>query len=227
MSGHFSSVTIATKDAIFGLNSAFLADTRKEKINLGMGVYCSETLTTPVLSCVKEAEKIILKTEITKTYLPIRGDKEYLEAAATLILGEELHERFKKRLSIVQSLGGSGALHLGGDFLRPHVGDTIYIPNPSWVNHEAIFSYSDLKILSYPYYDFEKKELNFAKLVEYLRSLPPKSAVLFHVVCHNPSGADLTRAQWGEVAEICIEKEIIPFFDAAYLGFDEIVVDRK
>jgi aromatic-amino-acid transaminase len=225
MSGHFASIPIATKDPIFGLNSAFAADARSEKINLGMGVYCTAALATPVLSCVKEAEKIILQTETTKKYLPIRGDEEYLESSATLVLGEDLYERFKERLTLVQSIGGSGALHLGGDFLSNHVASSIYISDPSWVNHEAIFSLSRLKVLSYPYYDFEKKELNFARFVDYLENLSSKSIVLFHVVCHNPSGADLTRAQWQEVAEICKERRLIPFFDAAYLGFDKTIAE--
>jgi aromatic-amino-acid transaminase len=223
MSGHFSSIPTESKDPIYGLNSAFYADARKEKVNLGMGVYCTETLTTPVMECVKLAEEALLKSETTKKYLPICGDKDYLEGAANLILGKELYDQFQDRFSLAQSIGGSGALRLGGDFLSRNIGTSIHISDPSWVNHKAIFSESGLKVLSYPYYDSETKDVNFSKLIEYLLTLSSKSVILFHVVCHNPSGADLTKEQWQEIAEICIEKELIPFFDAAYLGFDQTI----
>ncbi len=220
---HFSYISEAPVDPIFGLTAAFLQDPRKNKINLGIGVYKTEDLQTPVLSCVKQAEKEILEKEISKNYLPVEGDALYLDLVARLVLGDGLYQAHVDSLSLVQTIGGSGALRLGGEFLAKENQGTIYIPNPSWPNHQAIFIQSGLKVENYPYYDIENKSLSFVNMIEFLSQIPEESIILLHVNCHNPSGADLVKEQWEIVAKLCVEKKLIPFFDAAYLGFDQTV----
>ncbi len=216
MLSYFSHVEEVPQDPIFGLNIAFGADKREEKINLSAGIYRTEELKTPVLKSVKLAECAILEEESSKNYLPIEGDLIYLEEVARLILGDT---GYQGSLSSIQTVGGSGALRLGGEFAKKFLGDSVYISTPSWVNHQAIFSECGLQVFNYPYYNIESKDLSFELMQEYLLSIPRKSLVLLHVSCHNPSGVDLTKAQWDILADLCVEKEIIPFFDAAYLGF--------
>ncbi|MES2200334.1 MAG: aromatic amino acid transaminase [Chlamydiota bacterium] len=220
---HFSYVVEAPVDPIFGLTAAFLQDPRKNKINLGIGVYKTEELQTPVLSCVKQAEKDLLEKETSKNYLPVEGDVLYLELVARLVLGDKLYQTYLDSLRLVQTIGGSGGLRLGGEFLAKGSQRTIYIPNPSWMNHQAIFTQCGFKVESYPYYDMENNSLAFVDMVEYLSQIPAESPILLHVSCHNPSGADLGKEQWEILAELCVEKKLIPFFDAAYLGFDGTV----
>ncbi len=216
MPSYFSHIKEVPQDPIFGLNIAFGADKREEKINLSAGVYRTEELKTPILKSVKLAECAVLEEEYTKNYLPIEGDLIYLEEVARLVLGDA---GYQGSLSSIQTVGGSGALRLGGEFAKKFLGNSVYIPTPSWVNHQAIFSECGLEVFSYPYYNPDSKDLSFELMREYLLSIPSKSLVLLHVSCHNPSGVDLTKAQWEVLSELCTEKEIIPFFDAAYLGF--------
>ena len=215
MSLFFSQVSQVAADPILGLNSAFLADTREEKINLSVGVYKDDWLQTPVLSAVKEAEKFILSSETTKNYLPIEGDSCFLQEVLRRVLQEDTQD-----LCSAQTVGGSGALRLGGDLLQVMGKKEIYIPKPSWLNHKNIFSQSGLQVKEYPYYDEKNKGVAFDRLQEFLLALPKESVILLHVNCHNPSGSDLTLAQWKILLALFEEKGHIPFFDAAYLGFD-------
>lgn len=220
---HFSYVVETPVDPIFGLTSTFLLDPRKNKINLGVGIYKTEELQTPILSCVKHAEKNLLELETSKNYLPVEGDARYLELVARLVLGDLLYEAQVEALSLVQTLGGSGGLRLGGEILAKRKEKTIYIPEPSWPNHLGIFTECGLKVETYPYYDVNNNNISFVGMLEYLSRLPPESSILFHVNCHNPSGADLEKKQWEILAKLCKEKKLIPFFDAAYLGFDQTI----
>ncbi len=147
----------------------------------------------------------------------------YLKSIARLILGDLLYQDHIDSLSLVQAIGGSGGLRLGGEFLAMAACRTIYIPNPSWPNHQAIFKQSGLEVENYPYYDIENRKLAFINMITYLSQIPEGSIVLLHVNCHNPSGADLTKEQWEILAQLCRERKLVPFFDAAYLGFDETV----
>lgn len=222
MSNWFSEVKQAPLDPILGLTAVFQADSRKEKINLSAGVYRTETLTVPILSSVKESEKLLLEREVSKNYLPIGGDPDFLEETSRLVLGNELYQDSLGLLSLVQTIGGSGGLYLGGELVRKELGcHSIHISDPSWPNHKSIFKECGFEIFSYPYYDLQKKEISFASMITYLSSLSPKSLVLFHVNCHNPTGSDLSKEQWDSIADICLEKGLIPFFDAAYLGFND------
>lgn len=217
----FAQVPKAPLDAILGLTGLFSQDARKHKVNLGAGVYKTEDGKTPILFCVKEAERLLLDQEESKGYLPIEGDPLYLEKTARLVLGSPLYEKLSVNLSLMQTVGGAGALRLGGDFLQKELACTkCYLSDPTWPNHPALFTQSGLAVHSYPYYNFQKKEVAFEEMLTFLSALSPKSIVLLHAGCHNPSGADLTRAQWKILADLVLEKQLIPFVDAAYLGFD-------
>lgn len=221
MSDFFSHVVPASADPILGLTAAFQDDPRECKVNLSVGVYKTEDLKTPILSCVKMAEKELYQEEQTKSYLPIEGDTSYLEQAMQLLFGKTLFADCKNKLSAFQCLGGTGALRLGGEFLREELGKTLYISHPSWPNHRGVFSQCGMEVHTYPYYDRIMRTLQFDDMVQCIANLPPKSILVLHACCHNPSGADLDRSQWEQVCQICLEKELFPFFDAAYLGFGE------
>jgi aspartate/tyrosine/aromatic aminotransferase len=217
----FTQVPKAPLDPILGLTTLFLRDSRQQKINLGAGVYKTEDGKTPILSCVKQAERFLLEQEESKIYSPIEGDSLYLEKTARFVLGESLYDKHFSSLGLMQTVGGAGALRLGGDFLQKEVACTkCYLSNPTWPNHPALFTQSGLSVSSYPYYDFQKKEVDFEGMLAFLSEIPAKSVVLLHAGCHNPSGADLTRTQWRSLADLLLAKQLIPFLDAAYLGFD-------
>ena len=221
MTCFFSNIPKAPVDSILGLTASFLKDPRKSKVNLSVGIYKTEEGNTPVLSCVKEAEVFLLEKEDSKNYLPIEGDPLYLEEVGRLVLGKELYLKLSSCLSSVQSIGGAGALRLGAEFLKQGFQNLpCYISDPTWPNHRAIFTQVRLPVHNYPYYDFDKKNVSFEKMYDFFSSLPPHSIIVLHTCCHNPSGADLDRKQWGLLADLCLSKKLLPFFDAAYLGFD-------
>ncbi len=221
MSYFFSNVSKAPPDSILGLTVSYLKDPREKKVNLSVGIYKTEDGKTPILSCVKEAEESLLKEEESKSYLPIDGDSTYLDEVGNLLLGKNLYKQLAVDLSLVQSLGGAGALRLGGEFLSQECKESsCYISNPTWPNHEAIFHQSGLSVHRYPYYDFVKKNVDFEALYDFLSNLPSQSIIVLHTNCHNPSGADLNKEQWSLLADLFLSKKLIPFFDAAYLGFD-------
>lgn len=220
MTNLFMHVPKAPVDPILGLTVSFLKDPRKQKVNLVPGIYKTEEGFTPVLSSVKKAEKFLLDNEESKNYLPIDGDPAYLQEVGKLVLGEKLYKEILPSLSLVQSVGGSGALRLGSDFLYQEIKNCeCYIPDPTWPNHRAIFMQSGFTVHRYPYYDFNKNCLDFEEMYKFFSSLPPKSVIVLQVSCHNPSGSDLSQEDWAKVADLCISNELIPYFDAAYLGF--------
>ena len=216
----FENVSLAPFDPILGLNAAFHADPRPHKINLTAGVYKTEEGKTPIMTSVKIRESILLQDSDSKQYLPIEGDKTYLEQVGLLVFGKIFWQTNGKRVSAFQSIGGTGALRIAGDFLKNEIGSKIYISDPSWPNHKGVFSQAGLDVGTYPYYDMKTNSMQFEKMVDCLTTLPAKSIVLFHACCHNPSGLDPTLQQWELLAEICKERDLIPFFDAAYIGLD-------
>lgn len=213
----FEQIAEAPADAIFKLMAAFNADPRKNKINLSVGVYRDEEGETPILKTVKEAEEYLLSHERSKEYLPISGDPLFIEESGRLIFGEELWGT--KRICGLQTPGGTGALRVGGDFIRSEIGDTIAIPEPTWPNHLGIFKSCGFKIHSFPYYDVSKHKVDVHAIFEMLRKVPPKTTVLLHACCHNPTGADLEISDWNKMALIMKEHDLLPFFDFAYQGF--------
>lgn len=211
MTHFFENITLAPPDAIFGLQAAFQADPRKNKINLSIGVYKDRKLATPILHVVKKVEEDLLHTEKSKEYLPIDGDKRFLEHSGKLVFGEG----WNQRIAAVQSVGGTGGLRIGGDFLQQAGAEEIYIPQPTWPNHPAIFKRCRLKVAAYPYYDKEKRKIDLSSL----EKIPEGSVVLLHACCHNPTGADPTDEEWKNLSQLFLKRKLFPFFDFAYQGF--------
>lgn len=212
----FEAVEQAPIDPILGIAQAFAADPRANKINLGIGVYRTEDLQPLVLQTVKEAEKILLDRALYKEYLPIEGDKPYLEGVFDLIFGDSIP---KENVASLQSIGGTGALRIGAEFLKKNGVETIYLPDPTWDNHRRIFTHAGLKIATYPYYDKARRGFDFAAMMRALFHMPKKSAVLLQGCCHNPTGIDPTFEEWKEIADAMQRHELLPFFDFSYQGF--------
>ncbi len=215
----FHHVTPAVQDAIFGLTVVFDADQRPDKINLGVGQYRNDELMTPVLESVKLAETFLLREEESKEYLPIAGDPVFLNRVGALVFGEFFWAAEGKRVSGVQGLGGTGALRIGGDFLKAEVGERIAISDPTWPNHRGVFASCGMKVETYPYYDIRTNTQTFDRMFQYLKNLTPGSIVVLHACCHNPTGVDLSLDQWKQLLKLFKENGLLPFFDFAYQGF--------
>jgi aromatic-amino-acid transaminase len=218
----FSQIALAPADPILGLTEAFQADTRPTKVNLGVGVYQDGTGKVPVLSVVREAEKRWYDREDSKSYLPIDGVVAYRKEVQGLLFGKGSPLVESGRVATAQALGGTGALKLGADFLRRFLPDAdVYISSPSWENHRALFESSGFTVREYPYYAAASHGIDFTGMKSALAALPPKSVVLLHAACHNPTGVDLSAAQWDEVVDMCRERSVVPFVDFAYQGFGD------
>lgn len=222
----FSAVEMAPRDPILGLNEAFNADARPTKVNLGVGVYYDDNGKIPLLGAVKAAEDARMKAAPARGYLPIEGIAAYNQAVQNLLFGNESPLLAAGRVVTAQALGGTGALKIGADFLKRLLpGSTVYISDPSWENHRALFEAAGFPVDVYPYYDAETRGANFAAMKAKLAALPARSIVVLHACCHNPTGADLTEAQWKEVVEAMRERDLVPFIDMAYQGFADGIAD--
>lgn len=216
----FAAVEMAPRDPILGLNEAFNADTRDTKVNLGVGVYYDENGKIPLLAAVKAAEKARLETQPPRGYQPIEGPVAYNQAVQNLLFGKESELATSGRVITAQGLGGTGALKIGADYLKRLLPDaTVYISDPSWENHRALFESAGFPVDVYPYYDAATKGVNFEGMKAKLAAMAPGSIVLLHACCHNPTGADLSDAQWQDVVNACRERGLVPFLDMAYQGF--------
>ena len=216
----FSAVEMAPRDPILGLNEAFNADTRATKVNLGVGVYFTDEGKIPLLRAVQEAEKARLATATPRGYLPIEGIAAYDQAVQTLLFGKDSSLIAEGRVVTAQALGGTGALKIGADFLkRLYPNASVAISDPSWENHRALFESAGFTVVNYAYYDAPSHGLNFAGMVESLKSYPANTIVVLHACCHNPTGVDLNDGQWKQVVELVKERNLIPFLDMAYQGF--------
>ena len=216
----FSAVEMAPRDPILGLNEAFNADTRATKVNLGVGVYFTDEGKIPLLRAVQEAEKARLASATPRGYLPIEGIAAYDQAVQTLLFGKESALITEGRVVTAQALGGTGALKIGADFLKRLYPDAkVAISDPSWENHRALFESAGFPVVNYAYYDAASHGLNFAGMVESLKSYAANTIVVLHACCHNPTGVDLSEAQWKQVVELVKERNLIPFLDMAYQGF--------
>ncbi|WP_457576686.1 amino acid aminotransferase [Desulfomarina sp.] len=217
-------IEAAPADSILGLTDAFKKDGNPEKVNLGVGVYKDDEGNTPVLSCVKEAEKILLASEKTKSYLPIPGDPGYGKNVQKLLFGEESEVITSGRAVTAHAPGGTGALRVGGDLLKKFYPDAkVWLSSPTWANHNAVFSAAGFGLEQYAYYDAENRQLDFEAMTASLENIPGGDIVLLHTCCHNPSGVDPDREQWRRIAAISSDKGWIPFLDFAYQGFGESV----
>ena len=216
----FERLEMAPPDAILGLTEAFKKDPAPHKINLGVGVYKDEANQTPVLQSVKRAEEKLLKEESTKNYLSIPGSPAYGACVRELLFGADHEIVTSGRAQTAQTPGGTGALRVAADFLKQQFPDaSVWISDPTWANHNAIFAAAGVAVKTYPYYDAESKGLNFEAMKAALAAAPAGDAVLLHACCHNPSGIDPDIAQWQELAALTQEKGLLPFFDFAYQGF--------
>ncbi|WP_426209561.1 amino acid aminotransferase [Pseudomonas sp. TWR2-1-1] len=218
----FSAVEMAPRDPILGLNEAFNADTRTSKVNLGVGVYCNEEGRIPLLRAVVEAETIRVAQHASRGYLPIDGIAAYDQAVQKLLFGAESPLLAAGRVITTQAVGGTGALKIGADFLKQlQPGAVVAISDPSWENHRALFETAGFPVQNYRYYDAASHDVNRAGMLEDLNALPAGSIVVLHACCHNPTGVDLTPADWQNVLDLVKAKGLIPFLDMAYQGFGD------
>jgi aromatic-amino-acid transaminase len=224
MSTLFQSVELAPRDPILGLTEQYNADQNPAKVNLGVGVYYDDQGRIPVLKAVAQAEALRAQAGAARGYLPIEGLTDYNQAAQKLLLGKDSPLLAAGRTLTFQSLGGTGALKIGADFIKQLVpGAKVAISNPSWENHRALFERAGFEVVNYPYYDPATHGVDFAAMTAFLKTLPAQSVVVLHACCHNPTGADLTTDQWREVAQIVQAGNLIPFLDIAYQGFGDSV----
>ena len=216
----FSSVQLAPKDPIFGLTEAYTADQRPGKVNLGVGVYYTDEGKVPLLRAVLEAEKELVAKQSPRAYVPIEGPNPYNSAVQNLLFGADSPLIKEGRVLTAECLGGTGALRVGGDFVkRLDTNAPAAISAPSWENHRGIFESAGYQVLEYSYFDPKTRGVDFEGMVKSLESFPAKTLVILHACCHNPTGADLTPDQWKKIISICQTRQLIPFLDIAYQGF--------
>ena len=216
----FSAIDMAPRDPILGITEAFNADQNPAKINLGVGVYYDDNGKVPLLACVQKAEEILIAAPAPRTYLPIEGLAAYDKAVQELVFGADSAVIQEKRAITVQAIGGTGALKIGADFLKRFAPNSqVYISDPSWENHRALFESAGFTVNNYAYYDAVTHGVDFAGMLAALKAMPRGAIVLLHACCHNPTGADLTSAQWDEVIAAVTSGGLVPFLDMAYQGF--------
>jgi aromatic-amino-acid transaminase len=225
----FSAISMAPRDPILGITEGFNADQNPAKVNLGVGVYYDDNGKVPLLECVKKAEAILMEKFAPRTYLPIEGLATYDKAVQELVFGADSAVVQEKRAITAQAIGGTGALKLGADFLKRFAPDAqVWISDPSWENHRALFESAGFTVNNYPYYDASTRGVNFNGMLNALNTMPAGSIVLLHACCHNPTGADLTDDQWTQVIAVVTTRGLVPFLDMAYQGFgDGIEADGK
>src|ERR1700710_1398809 len=218
----FTAVELAPRDPILGLTEAFHADTRATKVNLGVGVYTNEEGKIPLLRAVREAEKARVEAALPRGYLPIEGIGAYDAAVQKLLLGNDSALIADGRVVTAQALGGTGALKIGADFLkRLDPNAKVAISDPSWENHRALFESAGFQVVSYPYYDAHPHGVNFDGMLRALNSYAAGTVVVLHACCHNPTGVDMSPAQWSQVVETVKARALVPFLDIAYQGFGD------
>ncbi len=216
----FTAVEMAPRDPILGLNEQFAADTNPNKVNLGVGVYFDDNGKLPLLECVQAAEKTMMKHPSARGYLPIDGIAAYDTAVKHLVFGADSEPVTSGRVATVQGLGGTGGLKVGADFLR-HLNPKakVLISDPSWENHRGLFTNAGFTVETYAYYDASKKDINFDGMLASLNAAPAGTVGVLHACCHNPTGYDITPAQWDQVVDVVKAKNLTAFLDMAYQGF--------
>jgi aromatic-amino-acid transaminase len=208
-------------DPILGLMSEFFADPRTDKVNLGVGIYYDELGRVPLLDCVSQAEQALISEHQPRSYLPMEGESTYRLLVQKLIFADSLDER-RFGASIVQTVGGSGALKVGADFLRSAwPGREVWVSDPTWDNHLGIFEGAGFKVNRYPYYNPTTQAFDYGGALAAFKSMAAQSIVLLHPCCHNPTGIQPTREQWTSLLDALQESEVIPFLDIAYQGFGQ------
>ena len=216
----FSAVELAPRDPILGLNEQYAADQNPNKVNLGVGVYFDENGKLPLLQCVQAAEKKLMDTPKPRGYLPIDGIAAYDDAVKKLVFGADSAVYKDGRIATVQGLGGTGGLKIAADFLkRLNPGAKVLISDPSWENHRALFSQAGVEVDTYRYYNAGTRALDFEGMLADLKAAAPGTIAVLHACCHNPTGYDITAAQWDQVIAVVKERQLTPILDMAYQGF--------
>ena len=222
----FAAVEMAPRDPILGLNEQFAADPRPNKVNLGVGVYYDDEGKLPLLQCVQLAERALMEKPAARGYLPIDGIAAYDNAVKALVFGAASEAVQSGRVATVQAIGGTGGLKIGADFLKKlKPGAQVLISDPSWENHRALFTQAGFEVGTYAYYDAAQRGLDFAGMLASLEAAAPGTIVLLHACCHNPTGYDLTPAQWQQVVALVKARGLTPFLDMAYQGFGHGIVE--
>ena len=215
-------VELAPRDPILGVTEAFNADPNPNKVNLGVGVYCDENGKVPLLDCVRRAEHELAELASPRSYLPIDGIPAYDREVRALLFGRDADVIATGRAVTVQAVGGTGALKVGADFLRRFApGAQVWISDPSWENHRALFEGAGFTVNTYAYFDPATRGLDFAGMIAALERIPTGSVVVLHACCHNPTGVDPTPAQWPQIIEVVRGRGLVPFLDIAYQGFGD------
>lgn len=221
----FANLKPLPTDPILGLMAKFRQDTNPNKIDLGVGVYKTEQGDTPILSCVKKAEKFRLDNETSKSYIGLAGDLGFCAKMETLLLGEH-PALLENRVRTAQAPGGTGALRVAAEFIaKANPNASVWVTTPTWANHIGLFSAAGLTVKEYPYYDYANKGLLFDEMMATLKTVPKGDIVLLHACCHNPSGMDLNAEQWQQVADLAKEVGFTPLVDIAYQGFGTSLED--
>ena len=213
-------------DPILSLNEAFQSDPRPGKINLSIGIYFDDDGRIPALDAVRRAEQRVVAAGGPKPYLPMEGAANFRAEVQKLLFGAEHAALRANRVATIQSIGSSGSLRVGADFIRRSFpGSAVWVSDPTWDNHRAMFEGAGLAVHTYPYYDAASGGLRFGAMLDAIGALPARSIVLLHACCHNPTGVDLTRAQWQALMPVLRERQLLPYLDLAYQGYGEGIVE--
>ena len=222
----FNQVETAPPDAILGITEAFNNDPNPRKINLSVGVYKDEHSQTPILESVRQAESQVVAEQTTKGYLGIPGSPDYARAVQQLMLGADHEVVASARAVTANTPGGTGALRVAGDFLKNNLPDRrVWLSEPTWPNHPAIFAAAGIETKTYPYFDRENNRLALDEMLDALRQIPAGDVVLLHGCCHNPTGIDPTQEQWTQIAAVLDQRGLLPLLDFAYQGFSDGIVE--
>jgi aspartate aminotransferase len=222
----FETLEPLASDSILGVTIAFRRDTSPLKVDLGVGVYRDDSGNTPVPAAVREAERTMLSTQTTKSYVGPAGNLDFNERIVALALGP-IAASLADRTTTIQTVGGCGALRLGAELVKVARPDTVvHVSDPTWANHEPLIGSSGMRLERYPYFDASRRAVHFDAMLSHIDALPPASLVLLHACCHNPTGADLAPDQWHALAEVVERRGLVPFVDLAYQGFgDDLETD--
>jgi len=209
-------------DPILSLNEAFQKDPRTDKINLSIGIYFDDAGRIPVLDCVHQAEAQMLADNLPKPYLPIEGSAAMRQAVQHLLFGADHEAVTSGRIATLQTVGSSGGLKVGADFIKRWLPDSqLWVSDPTWDNHRAMFEGAGVQVNTYPYYDPATGGVRFGDMLAALQALPARSVVLLHACCHNPTGVDLTHEQWAQLIPVLKRRELLPYLDLAYQGYGD------
>jgi aromatic-amino-acid transaminase len=217
----FSNVAAYPGDPILSLAEEFSNDPRVNKVNLGIGIYSDATGSIPVLQSVRTAQNLLHEKNAPSPYLPMEGSANYREQTGSLLFGQDFASA-KPSLAVVQTLGGSGALKLGAEFLKRYFPNSgVHVSDPTWDNHIGIFEGTGLRVSRYRYYNVAQRSLDFDGMLQDLSRLAPREIVLLHPCCHNPTGVDPSEHEWLQIIDLIEKRKLIAFVDMAYQGFAE------